>query len=61
MSLSYNNSYKSVSYSVGYDISRLSDYGNEWAEDRRFSLNISIPLSVFSYSPALNSAYVNTS
>ncbi|WP_300006034.1 fimbria/pilus outer membrane usher protein [uncultured Cedecea sp.] len=61
MSLSYNNSYKSVSYSMSYDISRLSDYGNEWAEDRRFSLNISIPLSVFSYSPALNSAYVNTS
>ncbi|KAA8715356.1 fimbrial biogenesis outer membrane usher protein [Morganella psychrotolerans] len=47
ISAGYNGSYKSVSYSLNYSIDRIKSE-NSWPENRQFSVNISVPFSIFS-------------
>lgn len=47
LSAGYNGSFKSVNYSLNYSIDRIKSE-NSWPENRQFSVNVSIPFSIFS-------------
>ncbi|WP_127960191.1 fimbria/pilus outer membrane usher protein [Serratia microhaemolytica] len=57
LSFSYSNSLKGISYSINYNIDRVSDENKDWPENRQISFNISVPFSIFGYAKALQSAY----
>lgn len=61
LSFGYNNNVKGVNYSVNYNIDRVKNSTGEWPENRQISLNVSVPFSIFGYSPALQSVYATTS
>ncbi|AHG18373.1 fimbrial assembly protein [Chania multitudinisentens RB-25] len=58
VSAGYNGSYRGVSYGVAYSVDRIKGDGS-WPENRQLSLNMQVPLSLFSASPALNRSYVS--
>lgn len=43
----YTNSYRGVSYGVNYSIDRIKG-DNSWPENRQLSMNVQVPLSLFS-------------
>lgn len=47
LSTGYNNTFKGISYSINYSIDRVKNK-DKWPENRQISMNLSIPLSVFS-------------
>ena len=55
----YSGSYRGVSYGLFYTIDQMKGQGN-WPENRQASLNISIPLNVFSNSSKLQNTYAST-
>ncbi|HEM8293688.1 TPA: fimbrial biogenesis outer membrane usher protein [Providencia stuartii] len=61
LSLGYSNNLKGINYNINYNIDRVKDSQGNWPENRQVSLSVSIPLSLFSYSPALQSVYATTS
>ncbi|MFC0226311.1 fimbria/pilus outer membrane usher protein [Serratia aquatilis] len=61
LSLGYSNSYRAISYGVNYSIDRMKNSDGNWPENRQLSLNVSVPFSVFGYSPTLQSMYATTS
>lgn len=61
MSVGYNNSIKGVSYSLNYNIDRVKDSRGDWPENRQFSLNLSLPFSIFSHDTNMRAMYANYS
>jgi outer membrane usher protein len=59
LSAGYNGGYKGVSYGLYYTIDRMKGNGS-WPENRQISFNLSVPFSIFSYSPALQNTYAST-
>ncbi|MCW8114349.1 fimbria/pilus outer membrane usher protein, partial [Yersinia intermedia] len=58
VSAGYNTSYRGVSLGVAYSIDRIK--GDEgWPENRQLSMNMQVPFSLFSSSPAVSRHYVN--
>ncbi|HCH50933.1 MAG TPA: fimbrial biogenesis outer membrane usher protein [Proteus sp.] len=47
VSLSYNATLKGVSYFVTYNIEKRKDEYNNWPEDRRLSIGMQVPFSIF--------------
>lgn len=60
LAVGYSNSYHGISYGVNYNIDRMKNSAGHWPENRQLLLNISVPFSVFGYSPALQSLYATT-
>ncbi|HHQ4306971.1 TPA: fimbria/pilus outer membrane usher protein [Serratia fonticola] len=58
LSAGYNASYRGVSYGLAYSIDRIKGDGS-WPENRQLSLNVQLPLSLFSPAPALSHSYAN--
>ncbi|HGM5491185.1 TPA: fimbria/pilus outer membrane usher protein [Serratia fonticola] len=58
LSAGYNTSFKGVSYGLAYSIDRIKGDGR-WPENRQFSLNIQLPLALFSPTPMLSRSYAN--
>ena len=61
LALSYTNSWKGISYGIDYTIDRVRDRDGKWPENRQLSINISVPFSIFGYSPALQNMYATSS
>lgn len=59
LSAGYNGSYQGVSYGLYYTVDRMKGKG-DWPENRQVSFNLSIPLSIFSYSPVLQNSYASS-
>ncbi|EPE4835441.1 fimbria/pilus outer membrane usher protein [Yersinia enterocolitica] len=51
LSAGYNGNHRGVNYGVAYSIDRTKGDGN-WPENRQLSLNMQVPLNVFSHSPS---------
>ncbi|OMQ21887.1 fimbria/pilus outer membrane usher protein [Serratia oryzae] len=58
VSAGYNGSYRGVSYGLAYSIDRLKGDGS-WPENRQLSLNMQVPLNMFTASPAARNAYAS--
>lgn len=58
LSAGYNTSFKGISYGLAYSIDRIKGDGS-WPENRQFSLNVQVPLSVFSPTPMLSRSYAS--
>ncbi|AHG18915.1 fimbrial assembly protein [Chania multitudinisentens RB-25] len=58
LSAGYNGSYRGVSYGLAYSIDRTKGDG-DWPENRQLSLNVQMPLSLFSPSSLLNNTYAS--
>lgn len=58
LSAGYNASFKGVSYGLAYSIDRIKGDGS-WPENRQLSLNVQLPLALFSPTPALSRSYAN--
>ncbi|MFZ1871583.1 MAG: fimbria/pilus outer membrane usher protein [Chania sp.] len=58
VSAGYNGSYRGVSYGLAYSIDRIKGDGS-WPENRQLSLNMQVPFSLFSSSPAVSRSYAN--
>ncbi|MBP1039088.1 fimbrial biogenesis outer membrane usher protein [Serratia fonticola] len=61
LSLGYSNSYRAISYGANYSLDRVKSRDGYWPENRQLSLNLSVPFSVFGYSPTLQSMYATAS
>lgn len=62
VSAGYNGNYRGVTYGLAYSIDRLRLKGdkNDWPENRQVSLNVQVPLSLFSPASSLGrSAYAS--
>lgn len=59
VSAGYNGSYRGVSYGLTYSIDRVKGDNGDWPENRQVSLNMQVPLSLFSPTPWLNRAYAS--
>lgn len=59
LSAGYNGSYNGISYGLYYTIERTKGNGN-WPENRQLSFNLSVPFSIFTYSPALQNTYASS-
>ncbi|WP_244633611.1 fimbria/pilus outer membrane usher protein [Erwinia persicina] len=59
LSSGYNGSVRGISYGVYYTVDRMKGNG-DWPENRQVSFNMSVPFSIFSYSPALQNSYANS-
>jgi outer membrane usher protein len=59
LSAGYNGSYHGVSYGLYYTVDRMKGNG-EWPENRQLSFNLSVPFSIFSFSPALQNTYASS-
>jgi outer membrane usher protein len=58
LSAGYNGSLGDISYGLAYSIDRVKGDGS-WPENRQFSMNIQVPLSLFSHSEAARNSYVS--
>ncbi|HHQ6537754.1 TPA: fimbria/pilus outer membrane usher protein [Serratia fonticola] len=58
LSAGYNASYRGVSYGLAYSIDRIKGDGS-WPENRQLSLNVQMPLSLFSPASTLSRSYAN--
>ncbi len=58
VSAGYNGSYHGVSYGLAYSIDRIKGDGG-WPENRQLSMNMQLPFSLFSASPAMSRSYAN--
>lgn len=58
LSAGYNASYRGVSYGLAYSIDRIKGEG-DWAENRQLSLNVQVPLGLFSPSHSGNPVYAS--
>lgn len=58
LSAGYNVSYRGVSYGLAYSIDRIKGDGS-WPENRQLSLNVQMPLSLFSPASTLSRSYAN--
>lgn len=58
VSAGYNGSYKGVSFGLVYSVDRTKGQG-DWPENKQLSLNVQVPLSLFSSSPAVSNAYAS--
>jgi outer membrane usher protein len=58
VSAGYNGSYQSVSFGLSYSIDRIKGEG-DWPENRQVSLNMQVPLNLFSKSAYLSGAYAS--
>ena len=56
VSAGYNGSYRGVSYGVAYSVNRVKG-DDDWPEDRQLSLNMQVPLNLFSPSPSARRTY----
>lgn len=61
LALGYNNNAGGINYSIHYNIDRVKSSTGQWPENRQISLNVSVPFSIFGYSPMLQSFYATTS
>jgi outer membrane usher protein len=59
VSAGYNGSYRGVSYMLAYGIDRIKGNNNDWPENRQLSLNVQVPLSLFSPTSPLSRAYTS--
>ncbi|WP_246201598.1 fimbria/pilus outer membrane usher protein [Budvicia diplopodorum] len=59
ISAGYNASYKGVSYGLSYRIDRIKDNASSWPENRQISMNMQVPLSLFSNAEAARKIYAN--
>ncbi|WP_411704586.1 fimbria/pilus outer membrane usher protein [Edaphovirga cremea] len=59
VSAGYNASFRGISYGVAYSIDRIKRDDGSWPENRQLSLNVQIPLRLFSPTPALNNTYAS--
>lgn len=58
LSAGYNGNYRGVSYGLAYSIDRIKS-NNSWPENRQFSVNVQVPMSLFSSSASLNRLYAS--
>lgn len=58
VSAGYNGSYSGVSYGLAYSIDRIKGNG-AWPENRQLSLNVQIPLKLFSPQSSIGQSYAN--
>ncbi|MBL5825948.1 fimbria/pilus outer membrane usher protein [Serratia fonticola] len=58
VSAGYNGSFRGVSYGLAYSIDRIKGDGS-WPENRQVSLNMQVPLSLFSAAPYLSRTYAS--
>lgn len=58
LSAGYNGNYRGVSYGLAYSIDRVKS-NNSWPENRQLSLNLQVPMSLFSSSASLNRLYAS--
>lgn len=58
LSAGYNGSYRGISYGLAYSIDRIKGNGS-WPENRQISLNMQVPLSLFTASTSMSRAYVS--
>ncbi|WP_227720632.1 fimbria/pilus outer membrane usher protein [Yersinia proxima] len=56
VSAGYNGSYRGVSYGLAYSINRVKGEG-DWPEDRQLSLNMQVPLNLFSQAQSASRSY----
>ncbi len=61
LSLGYSNTWKGIGFSTYYNIDRIKDSEGNWPENRQISFSVSVPFSLFGYSPALQSIYATAS
>lgn len=55
----YNGSYRGISYGLYYTVDRMKGNG-DWPENRQLSFNMTVPFSLFTYSPALQNTWAST-
>ncbi|HDR2753028.1 TPA: fimbrial biogenesis outer membrane usher protein [Enterobacter asburiae] len=58
VSVGYNGSYRGVGYGLAYSIDRIKGNG-DWPENRQLSINIQVPFSLFSTTPAMSRHYAS--
>lgn len=58
VSAGYNGSYRGVNYGLAYSVDRIKGDGS-WPENRQLSLNVQVPLSLFSAAPSLGHSYIS--
>lgn len=58
VSAGYNGNYRGISFGLAYSIDRTKGDGN-WPENKQLSLNVQVPLSLFSPAAALHSTYAS--
>lgn len=58
VSAGYTNRYKGINYSLAYSIDRIKGSG-EWPQNRQFSFNMQIPLSVFNNASLASRSYAS--
>lgn len=58
LSAGYNGSLGNISYGLAYSIDRVKGDGS-WPENRQFSMNLQMPLSLFSHSEAARNSYAS--
>ncbi|WP_152529961.1 fimbria/pilus outer membrane usher protein [Serratia fonticola] len=58
VSAGYSGSYHGVSYGLAYSIDRIKGDGS-WPENRQLSLNMQVPLNLFSANPLASRSYAN--
>ncbi|WP_025123107.1 MULTISPECIES: fimbria/pilus outer membrane usher protein [unclassified Serratia (in: enterobacteria)] len=59
VSAGYSGSYRGVSYGLAYSIDRVKGDGGDWPENRQVSLNVQVPLNLFSPASSLSRAYAS--
>lgn len=58
VSVGYNGSYRGVGYGLAYSVDRIKGNG-DWPENRQLSMNIQVPFSLFSTTPAMSRHYAS--
>ncbi|MFI8415336.1 fimbria/pilus outer membrane usher protein [Serratia sp. NPDC078593] len=58
LSAGFNGSIGSISYGLAYSIDRVKGDGN-WPENRQLSMNVQVPLSLFSHSEVARNSYAS--
>lgn len=61
LSAGYSNNIKGISYGINYNIDRIKDSQGNWPENRQFSINFSMPFSLFGHQSNLQSMYATAS